>query len=66
MRLLRTDETGEFSLTEDFARRSTSSLCDTLAQMASRYCTEEPTFEDLVHGRGKEKLGYKKLQFCGE
>jgi len=26
----------------------------------------EPTFSDLRKGSGKEKLGYKKVQFCGE
>ena len=28
--------------------------------------TEEPTFEDLTNGSGKEKLGYKKIRFCGD
>jgi hypothetical protein len=27
---------------------------------------EEPTFEDLTNGTGKEKLGYEKIRFCGE
>ena len=28
--------------------------------------TEEPTFDDLTSGTGKEKLGYEKIRFCGE
>jgi hypothetical protein len=28
--------------------------------------TEEVTFEDLVEGIGKRKIGYKKIMFCGE
>jgi hypothetical protein len=27
---------------------------------------EEPTFQDLTNGTGKEKLGYEKIRFCGE
>jgi hypothetical protein len=26
----------------------------------------EPAYEDLRNGSGKGKLGYKKIQFCGE
>ncbi|KIM94556.1 hypothetical protein OIDMADRAFT_184255 [Oidiodendron maius Zn] len=26
----------------------------------------EPTYEDLINGTGKEKLGYKKIQFCSK
>ena len=64
MRLLRTDETGEFSLTEDLPE----GRLPPYAILSHRWLadTEEPTFEDLVRGTGKEKLGYKKLQFCGE
>ena len=64
MRLLRTDETSEFSLTEDLPE----GRLPPYAILSHRWLadTEEPTFEDLVHGRGKEKLGYQKLRFCGE
>jgi hypothetical protein len=27
---------------------------------------QEPTYEDLMDGTGKNKPGYKKIQFCGE
>jgi hypothetical protein len=27
---------------------------------------EEVTFKDLMDGTGKDKIGYKKIQFCGE
>jgi hypothetical protein len=25
---------------------------------------QEPTFEDLTNGTGREKFGYEKIQFC--
>ncbi|RDW89526.1 hypothetical protein BP6252_01558 [Coleophoma cylindrospora] len=28
--------------------------------------TEEPTFQDLMHGTGLSKPGFSKIQFCGE
>ena len=28
--------------------------------------TDEVTYKDLVDGAGKDKVGYKKLQFCAE
>lgn len=27
---------------------------------------EEVTFNDMVHGSGRGKAGYQKIQFCGE
>ena len=27
---------------------------------------DEPTFNDLTNGTGKDKLGYDKIRFCGE
>ena len=65
MRLLVRSETGEFSLTNalvgddpipPYAILSHTWLAD----------TEEPTFDDLTSGTGKEKLGYEKIRFCGE
>ena len=65
MRLLRRSDAGEISLTEDltdedrippYAILSHTWLAD----------TEEPTFEDLANGTGKNKPGYMKIQFCGE
>ena len=64
MRLLQPNETGGFSLTDDLPE----DRLPPYAILSHRWLadTEEPTFEDLVHGTGKEKLGYEKLQFCGE
>ena len=28
--------------------------------------SEEVTFKDLMHGTGKNKVGYKKIEFCGK
>ncbi|KAF2737269.1 HET-domain-containing protein [Polyplosphaeria fusca] len=65
MRLLRCNDTGEFSLSEVFANDETippyAILSHTWLEDA-----QEPTFEDLTKGTGRAKLGYKKLQFCGE
>lgn len=64
MRLLHNLESGELSLTEDL----TEDKLPPYAILSHRWFTdgEEPTFADLVHRDGKQKLGYKKLQFCGE
>ena len=64
MRLLQLNKTGGFSLTDDLPEHQLPSY----AILSHRWLpdTEEPTFEDLVHGTGREKLGYRKLQFCGE
>ena len=64
MRLLRILESGELSFTDDLVEDELPSY----AILSHRWFTdaEEPTFADLLHGRGKQKLGYKKLQFCGE
>ena len=64
MRLLHSIETGGFSLTEDLVEDQLPPY----AIFSHRWLVddEEPTIEDLDHGRGEEKFGYKKLQFCGE
>lgn len=64
MRLLQYSETSEFGLINfvgngpipPYAILSHTWLAD----------TEEPTFEDLINGTGKDKLGYNKVRFCGE
>src|SRR6266542_6895586 len=63
MRLLELKDYGEFSLTKD--------LIDNIPQYAILSHTwgednEEVTFDDLVTGAGKSKVGYKKIQFCRE
>ncbi len=62
--MLRSD-TGEFSLTKDFAGDETIPPYAILSHtwLAD---TEEPTFKDLTKSTGKNKSGYKKIQFCGE
>jgi hypothetical protein len=65
MRLLLQGGTGEFSFRE---------FCDNeippYAILSHTWLAVqegvEPTYEDLRNGSGKGKLGYKKIQFCGE
>ncbi|KAK8910925.1 hypothetical protein QC760_001850 [Botrytis cinerea] len=63
MRLLETNDTGEFSLTRDF-------VVDIPRYAILSHTwgndTEEVTFKDIKDGTGKVKAGYKKIQFCGE
>jgi heterokaryon incompatibility protein (HET) len=66
MRLLKGNNTGEFSLTKDLL------VSD---DMIPRYAilshtwgadTEEVSFKDIMDGTGKRKPGYDKIRFCGE
>ncbi|KAF8866786.1 WD40 repeat-like protein [Acephala macrosclerotiorum] len=75
MRLLKLEENGEISLTKDITYPTTpyAILSHTWGED-----DEEVNFEDLEDGsgyymtffrrkkKGKTKIGYKKLQFCGE
>jgi hypothetical protein len=65
MRLLYRSDTGEFGLTEPFARDSTIPPYAILSHTWGAD-TEEVTFEDLTNGTGKDKPGYGKIRFCGE
>ena len=63
MYLLRIQDDGEFSLVGFFG--------DNIPPYAILSHTwgadsEEVTFQDIVKGGGKSKLGYEKIQFCGE
>jgi hypothetical protein len=63
MRLLALDENGMFSLTKD--------LIDNIPSYAILSHTwgddeEEVTFRDFSNDSGKTKIGYRKIQFCGE
>ncbi|KAN0120109.1 hypothetical protein V8E51_002317 [Hyaloscypha variabilis] len=63
MRLLKSIDGGEFSLTED--------LHDNIPDYAILSHTwgadiEEVTLQDLMNGTGRDKSGYKKICFCGE
>src|SRR5467141_2349182 len=63
MRLLKVDNTGEFSLIEDLVRPRYAILSHTWGAH-----TEEVSFiKDMVDGStGKSKPGYDKIRFCGE
>jgi len=61
MRLLRFNNDRNLSLTEFF-----ESDIPKYAILSHRWGAEEVTFADLMHGTGKIKVGYNKIQFCGE
>ena len=60
MRLLHFDDNGSLSLTE-----FPESARPKYAILSHRWETEEFAFDDLRHGIGWEKVGYKKVQRCG-
>jgi hypothetical protein len=64
MRLLQYNTDGKFSLTKDFV----SGQIPEYAILSHIWGadTEEVTYRDLIDGTGKNKVGYDKLQFCGE
>jgi hypothetical protein len=63
MRLLKLEENGEISLTEDITYPTTpyAILSHTWGKD-----DKEVNFKDLKDSSGKNKDGYKKLRFCGE
>ena len=64
MRLLERNGTREFILTKDFVD---DDEVPPYAILSNTWVVgEEVTFEDLTNNTGKDKLGYKKIQFCGE
>jgi hypothetical protein len=65
MRLLRVSGTDEFSLTGDLAGDEIIPLYAILSHTWG-LDAEEVTFDDLTNGTGKNKHGYKKIQFCAE
>ncbi|RFU32165.1 hypothetical protein B7463_g4157, partial [Scytalidium lignicola] len=65
MRLLLQGETGEFGLRE-FPDDNIPPYAILSHTWLAVQDGEEPTYDDLINGTGKEKLGYKKIQFCGE
>ena len=64
MRLLQRSENGGLSLTDDLEDDDTPKRYSILSHTWVR--EEEVTFKDFIEGTGKEKPGYKKIQFCGE
>ena len=65
MRLLRRSKTGELSFSRNFVGKDTTPPYAILSHTWGADI-EEVTFEDLIKGIGKDKLGYKKIWFCGE
>jgi hypothetical protein len=65
MRLLFRSDNGEYRLTKDFVGND---LTPPYAILSHTWLAdaEEPTFEDLTKGTGKDKLGYEKIRFCGK
>jgi hypothetical protein len=61
MRLLQFNNDGELSLSEFF-----DSAIPKYAILSHRWGIEEVTFQDLLDGTRKSKVGYRKIQFCGE
>jgi hypothetical protein len=62
MRLLQYNKDGDFSLTEFFE----GDIPKKYAILSHRWGAEEVTFRDLTDGTSKGKIGYGKIQFCGE
>ncbi|KAH8595393.1 hypothetical protein B0O99DRAFT_155706 [Bisporella sp. PMI_857] len=61
MRLLKYENDGEFSLTQDITDN-----IPRYAILSHTWGAEEVTFRDMVDGKGKSKAGYEKIRFCGE
>jgi Heterokaryon incompatibility protein (HET) len=64
MRLLKRNSAGQLSLTEDFPGDKIPPYA--ILSHTWGADTEEVTFQDLMHGTGGDKPGYKKIRFCGE
>ncbi|KAN0072275.1 HET domain containing protein [Elaphomyces granulatus] len=65
MRLLKSDNTGEYSLTEDLLVSDDIPCYAILSHTWGAYM-EEVSFKDIMDGTGKSKPGYDKIRFCGE
>ncbi|KAN0072316.1 hypothetical protein V8E54_009245 [Elaphomyces granulatus] len=63
MRLLRHDNTGEFSLTEGLL---SSDKIPRYAILSHTWGAQEISFKDMMDGADKTKSGYDKIRFCGE
>jgi hypothetical protein len=66
MRLLLQDGTGEFSFREFRDDEAPPYAILSHTWLAGQDGEKEPTYNDLINGTGKGKLGYKKIQFCGD
>ncbi|KAL6901147.1 vegetative incompatibility protein HET-E-1 [Trichoderma evansii] len=63
MRLLERNQAGEICLTKDFIG---DDPLPPYAILSHTWGAEEVIFKDLVEGTGENKLGYHKIQFCGD
>ena len=66
MRLLKRNNTGEFSLTKDLVSDHEGIPRYAILSHTWGADTEEVSFKDLMDGTGISKSGYKKIWFCGE
>ena len=64
MRLLQYNNDGGLSLTKDFAGDEIPEYA--ILSHTWGADTEEVTYKDVIDGTGKNKIGFKKIQFCGE
>jgi hypothetical protein len=64
MRLLKYNNNGEFSQTKDFVSGKIPEYAILLHTWGADI--EEVTYKGLIDGTGKNKVGYKKIWFCGE
>jgi hypothetical protein len=64
MRLLEYNNDGELSLTEDFIGGEIPEYA--ILSHTWGADIEEVTYRDVIDGTGKNKVGYKKIRFCGE
>jgi Heterokaryon incompatibility protein (HET) len=64
MRLLQYNNDGGFSLTKDFAGGEIPEYA--ILSHTWGADTEEVTYKDVIDSTGKDKIGYEKIQFCGE
>ena len=63
MRLLSTNTDGGFSLTS-FTRNNIPSYA--ILSHTWGADDQELTFQDMINGSGRNKAGYRKIQFCGD
>jgi hypothetical protein len=64
MRLLESNSAGQLSLTKDLIGDDIPKYA--ILSHTWGVDTEEITFKDMMDGTGEDKLGYKKIWFCGE
>ena len=66
MRLLKRNNTGEFSLTKDLLFSDDYIPRYAILSHTWGAETEEVSFKDMINGTGMTKPGYDKIRFCGE